>query len=466
MSRIFRLKHTSFPRFLTGLFCMALISGRAQNLPGLEAAREDLQIAIPEGNSTAIQKAIRNGKNARWTELGTPVQEAEPAQVLTDSVPTASLRKLWELQLDRIQTWEPQCPEAAFETPASLWALLQAGPQFRKGIDPQVFGKMAGLIRAQQYAGPGFTPGCFALAVLPEEEECTRTGPVFRLAGSLARKHPVWKSNIPSSYFSDVPFLICDQSEFGRNGDSPLVQNQPWAIEIMLAYAAHTGDSSWFYSAVQAGDWLLKQKPGSNLAITARQVWALAALYDASGAVRFRDRMQQLSDELLIPSLLLDENGDGMEDETGIPFAQLHPSARIPGRLWDPVGAISWNTAWVGLALAEAGSALRDRGEVEKSRRILKAASSVMDNISWELTQRGAPPAGDGFRDLALFCTEAGWRITKGIKKQPALWEQAVSVLWHSGGFRSSPELFPVLGLWLRNRNQAEYRPRFSYFSR
>jgi hypothetical protein len=434
----------------------------AQNQTELDAAREALQIAIPDLKTEAIRSAIRKGKNARWTEVGTPVQEAEPAQVSTDSVLTSSLKRIWDTQLDRIQTWEPSCPEAAFETPASLWGLLASGSKYRNGIDPQIFAQMASLVRAQQYTGTSFPAGCFALAVLPESDACAQPGPVFRQAASLARKNPQWKVNLRSAFFSEVPFLVCDQSEFGLNGDSPLLQNQPWAIETLISYAGFTGDSSWYRSALLAGDWLLKEKPCANLAITARQVWAMAALYDASGEIRFRDRMLQLSEEMLIPSLLLDENGDGMEDETGIPFAQLHSSARLPGRLWDPVGAISWNTSWVGFALAEAGAALRDRGEVDKSRRLLKAAATVADNLAWELTQQGAPPSGPGFRDMALLFTEGRWRILGKEKKQPALWEQAAAVLWNSGGFRSSADLFPVLGLWLRNRSAGEYQARFS----
>ena len=462
MRRIFRFKPNCLHRILAGLFCILSIPAQAQNQAELDAAREALQIAIPDLKTEAIRLAIRKGKNARWTEVGLPVQEAEPALVSTDSVLTSSLKRIWDTQLDRIQTWEPNCPEAAFETPASLWGLLAAGSKYRNSIDQQIFMQIASLVRAQQYTGTTYPSGCFALAVLPEGDECTQPGPVPRLAASLARKNPQWKVNLRSAFFSDVPFLVCDQSEFGLNGDSPLLQNQPWAIEVLLAYSGYTGDSSWYRSALLSGDWLLKEKPCSNLAITARQVWALAALYDASGETRFRDRMLQLSEELLLPSLLLDENADGMEDETGLPFAQLHVSARVPGRLWDPVGAISWNTSWVGFALAEAGAALRDRGEAEKSRRLLKAAAAVTDNLAWELTQHGAPPSGSGFRDMALLFTEGCWRYSGKGKKQPALWEQAAAVLWNSGGFRSSADLFPVLGLWLRNRSAGEYQPRFS----
>jgi hypothetical protein len=224
-----------------------------------------------------------------------------------------------------------------------------------------------------------------------------------------------------------------------------------------------TEDSTFYKSAILAGEWCLKEKAVLNHHLVAKLVWALAALYDFSGEEKYKNQMLKLLKINLMPSILMDMDQNRIIDGTEISFDSLVAYSKIPGRVWDPQNASIWNTAIVGWGLINAYAALRDRGDFITANKIKPFALVVINNICTEIVLRGMPPVGPGFRDVAYCVLEALWKIDQAEKTENLLWNKCARVIWNTGILRTGGQFSVNLGQMVRYVSKTPYQARFQF---
>lgn len=447
-------------------------SGQDIHPYGSAQIRDSIQMAMISGDSALIWQKIRAGFRARGKFLGSPSQDALYQKRDSNQIQIAELEKAWDLACTHLAAWHEECPELSTGTPAGMLGAYLAEKAGKNKIPLEHLGDIAQMLEEEQFtyerAGKidGVAEGAFGYANLPNNEPCAHSGSVQRATLTMCREVPVNCPVYKSGNFKDMKFAIADQSAEYKFWDGGMANHQGWAVEEMIQSYIHQKDSTLkaklFRSALLGGSWCLAEIPVPNHSYTAKNIWALACLYDLTGDLKWKLQMLKLLKINLLPGILMDQNRDGMVDGAEpFRFDSLATMASIPGRMWDGHNSSSWNTAICAWALINSYASLRDRGNTNEAQLLIPYFESVLFNLSNEVIRFGSIPNGPGFRDLAYALLEGLIKVDNAENTRHPNWEKAANILWNAGVIQSG-NLFTVnLGQYLLWKSGWKYQPRF-----
>jgi hypothetical protein len=260
-------------------------------------------------------------------------------------------------------------------------------------------------------------------------------------------------------------FLVADVNRAAGLYDGGIAFDQGWAGVMMLEAARIEPDdalrSTFQQSARLAGAWSAAAPPVRNHNYTAKNVWLLARLYAATGEARWREPLLDKLERNLLPGVLMDADGDGLTDAPGpaLPFAQLAPVARVPGRMWDPHNAVTHYQGMNTVGMVEAYVALRDRGD-PAAARIRPYALAMLDNLAHEFTQLGVPSSTASQREAGIALVLGAWKIAlrEGLARPD--WSRAVDAVYNGPTARAAGAGTAFVGLYLAYRTELERSAR------
>jgi hypothetical protein len=434
----------------------------------LEFCKTKIQTCFIQNDTINLKYWFSKAKNERGKLLGKPSLDLDFVRPDTSEVSSDEVLRIWNLSLDELVPGNSLCPEPATETPAAMLGLFYAGEAGQIPVSASFLSEISNSLLGLQFrkdvceVPPGYPSGVFGFPYLADGEEC-KTYPTIQRVSKL------WCSRYNESCvvynggpFSGKRFFIRDQFPGVSIWDSPLSSQTAWGTEEMIYSFIHLKDSAFYRSALLAGSWMVQEKPVLNHSLTARNIWGLAALYDLSGNLVFRDEIVRRLTYALLPGVLMDQNLDGIVDGTSVPFDSLSDCAKVPGRMWDQVNSSAWNGSVNALAVLNAYTSLRDRGDVAMAQKLLPYVDAMISNLCSEILTKGTPPEGSGFKDLSFLILEALWKIDVAEKKRHISWEKAAYALWNTGILRTGKEQLVVLGQYVRWKKSKNYRARFT----
>jgi len=460
----------NIPKLLPALLGFLLLffqPGLSQNISG--TLKDQIQSALLSGDSARCWQLFSKAKSERGNLLGQAASETEPGRTDSSTIDSEKVLEIWNLALDQLMVFQGDCPENPTESAAGMLGVCFAQFASNQAVPKEHLQLIALNLEAQQFnkkraANPnGFTFGSFAYLKKLADEPCSTASQIDRIVSTTEKQFPEVCLKYSEGKFAESTFMVADQGSIFEKWDAPMAYHQGWAVEEMIHGFLATADSTLLKSALLGGEWCLNEKPVLNLHLVAKLVWALAALYDYTGEEKYKTQMLKLLKTNLLPSILMDSDGNGFVDGTGIQFDSLVPYAKTPGRVWDAQNASSWNTSIVGWALVNAYSALRDRGDFASAKTIYPFALAVVNNIALEIVQSGTPPIGPGFRDVAYCIFEALWKIDRAEKFDNPLWHKSAGIIWNAGSLRTGGQFTVNLGQLVRWISKTPYRARFQY---
>jgi len=428
--------------------------------------KNEIQLALLNGDSTACWQVFNKGKRERGNLLGQTLSETEPSRIDTNAIDKNNVDEIWNLALDQLMVFQGDCPENTTESAAGMLGVCFAQYANNQPVTKEHLQAIALNLEAQQFnkrraANPNrFSYGSFGYLKKLPEEPCSTAIQIDRIVTTTEKSFPEVCLKYTEGKFAERTFMVADQGSVFEKWDAPMAYHQGWAVEEMIHAFLATGDSTFLKSAVLAGEWCLAEKPVLSHHLVAKLVWALAALYDFTGEGKYKMHMLKLLEISLLPSILMDEDKNGIVDGTEIKFDSLVPYAKTPGRVWDAQNASCWNTAIVGWALVNAYAALRDRGDLASAITIKPYAQAVVNNIATHVVQSGMPPTGPGFRDVAYCVFEALWKIDRAEKAENLLWNTSAKIIWNAGVLRIGGQFTVNLGQLVRLISKTPYRAR------
>lgn len=406
---------------------------------GSPNGKKELQQAIFQGDSALYSGLIQKLKTARGSAVGMAVQEPFYRKPDSTNISEEEVEKIWNGVVDQWLVWEPNCPETSLEAPLAILALAMGSQHPGFSLPAENLRNLASLLENQQFrpervgTGTVLQTGSFGVVNLPPEDACATTGSSQRLAQIICKTQANLCLTYSSGMFSGKSFVVADQSKSDEFFDGQLTHYQAFGILEMLHSFASLGDSVYLKSALLAGEWCLKEIPLAHTVYTSRLVWSFAALYEATGDPKWRRALTKLVHTYIVPSVLMDTNGDGLVDGAdGISFSDLVPYSTKPGRMWDGQNASAWNSAISAHALLLAYSSFRSQKDSVEANRLKPCLLAMMENLCFEINSFGTPPSGSGFRDLAFAVLDIHYHLAfaEGISKPE--WEKAIRILWNS----------------------------------
>jgi hypothetical protein len=408
-----------------------------------EKIKSSLQQAMLKKDLAEIDRLWGEWKKFRGKELGRADSEVPYSMPDTAEIDFGMVEKIWDLALDQFMTWEFGCPELSTDTPLQLLGICLAQKAKNQPIPKEKRLAVAQMLECQQFKSATMgtktqlATGSFGWHISRNPDSCGFTGATQKFILSTAKKYPEWTVRFEKGGFAGYQFLVSDQGPGMEKVESPMSGSMYWALEVMFASFDWSSDSLFWRSALEAGNWMLKEEPGLQIYQNARLTSGLALLYERTGNQEFKQRMNFLLRYCLFPAVLSDENGDGMVDGTPILLDSLVPYGKVPGRIWEGNSASSWNQAICGLAILKAVLAFEKWGNLKEARRWKSVLESMLDNQCTEILSWGLPPAGTGFRDLAYFVFEA-FRCRKWFPAQlQSKIKKARIAVWNAGVLKS-----------------------------
>lgn len=451
--------------------CLSVLQAQTQVDPGepfgTPSGRKDLQQIIYQGDSLNFSRYLLRLRSARGLALGMAIQEPFYRPPDSSLISEAEVEKIWNGVVDQWMVWEPNCPENSQEAPMAILALVLGSREAQLAIPEENLRNLATLLDNQQYkpdktVGKSVIPfGAFGVVHLPIGEVCGTTGSAQRLAQTICKNQALLCVTYSSGLFSGKTFVVADQSPADEFYDGQLTHYQAFGILEMLHAFSELGDSTFFKSALLAGDWCLAEIPMAHPVLTSRLIASFAALYEATGELKWKLPLRKMLNQYLIPAILMDENGDGLVDgNEPISFSGLVSYASKPGRMWDGQNASSWNSAISAHALLMAYSAFRNQKDETEATRLKPFLVAMMDNLCSEIINGGTPPMGTGFRDLCFSVLDIQHHLARaeGIFKPE--WEKAVRILWNARVVQKGGEFSLNVGQFVRFMN-----PEWNYRS-
>ncbi len=453
-----RSNHFRRPLPLFGLFVLLQTGAAWGQTPtctnlryGTNAQAQSIELALHRGSIAESVAAIVSAQATRGKDLGC-AEAAYAVTIASSTAPTvAAIRTAWAEQIiaaeQSLNTYDT-CPAIGHGAGAYAlggWTARNSGLRFPEA--PLL--AIADNFIATQY-GADKTPGAqqtwaglysYALRLGVPEDACLVPGVLGAALGNACAPAPSICSTYQTGRFNNERFAVADFDAAAGVRDGGAGFDQGWAgvmmIEAALGSSDRAASARYRQSALAAADWAIAEPAVRNHNYTAKLIWLLAAAYDWTGESRYQNALVDKLERSLLPSLLMDQNSDGVVDNVpGVKFAELRaPAARIPGRLWDAHNALPQYQAMNAIALIEAYSAFRSRGDIYMRDRVRPYALAILDNLAAEFQAAGGSVgATQSFYAFAL----ALWKIADPDGLARPHWESALSQLWNSG-LGSSP---------------------------
>lgn len=470
--------------FLRPMGVMAFVSTACGQTPicaelryGTPSQAAAIEQALYKGSVAESVAAIRAAQATRGTDLGC-AEVAYPVTSASASEPSlATIRSAWGEQLvaaeQSLDTYD-RCPAIGRGAGAyglGGWSARSGGLSFPEAP----LRAIADNFLATQYSGDK-TPGeqrtwaglyGYATRLGIPGDVCFERGVVGEALGEACERVPSICTSYQRGRFANEQFAVGDFDAAAGLRDGGAGFDQGWAGVMMIEAALGSTDrqaaARYRQSALAAADWAIAEPAVRNHNYTAKLIWLLAAAYDWSGESRYRDALVDKLERSLLPGILMDQDNDGVIDHVpGVRFADLRaPAARIPGRLWDAHNALPQYQAMNAVALIEAYSAFRARGDQALRERIRPYVLAVLDNQAAEFqAQGGTVGSTQAFYAFAL----AVWKISDVEQLARPQWQQALWQLWNSGLGNSPGNSKTAAAAIVTLR--AEGRPWRSYRSR
>jgi hypothetical protein len=436
-----------------GLLWHAL--GHAQPAPpvctanryGTAAQATAIELAMLQGTAAEVTAAIRAAQTTRGVELGcAELAYGYGANDLAAPSQTA-LRAQWQLHVDSAAAAPSvydACPGLGRAGGAyALGGWLAVG--FGRTFDAAALQAISANLLETQYLAsrtPGRQAtwtGLFGYAErLSQPGSCFVAGVVGEGVAAACSTAPQLCVTYQSGRFANERFVVGDYVVDPPIRDGGAAFDHSWAgvmfIEAALASSDPALRERYRRAALAAGEFALAEPPVRNHNYTAKLIWLLAALYDWTGELRFRDGLIDKLERNLLPAVLMDDNGDGVIDGLTVRFADLAaPAARVPGRVWDAHNALPWYHAMNSWAMVEAHLAFKSRGDSEWAARTRRYALAMMDNLGTELGQSGLAQGSTGSSQIPFAFATALWKLADAEGLSRPAWERGLWSVWNQG---------------------------------
>ncbi|MBX3735573.1 MAG: hypothetical protein KF715_02695 [Candidatus Didemnitutus sp.] len=443
------------------------------NSYGSSADMDAIELAMWAGTATDVTTAITNAKATRGDSVGCP--DLLYTYITPNfTVPTlATIASKWEnVHAPGLRDFLITCPEIG-----------------RKGAGPALGGYYAHLAGyasrlsalrditqmyiATQYvdanapwppvSDSGVYVGAYGLLRVPTTDACydSSVGPgVEAFYSAKPTLFPIFDAGL----YSGDRFMIADIIPELGVFDGGLAYDHGWVgammMESTLQHPVATLRASASTSLAPAVGWAENEPPVRDHNYTAKLVWILAQKYARDGDTAAKTAMLDKLDRNLKPGVLFDANADGLVDGmSSQPFSGLTEIARVPGRYWDGHNARPQYQPMNAWAFVEAYVALRDRGDTAQAAALKPYAVATLDNLAWEIVNKGIPQVGVGQKEIPYAFLIGLWKIAAYESETHANWEQAAWALWNSGLMNSYGDNTVNAGLYLLYKAGVPYTP-------
>lgn len=448
--------------------------GCSKNIYG--GAKSPIQRALNIGDLERSKKEILAGKQTKGEDIGCPEYELEYTKYPTAKPTASDVYSTWTSNHKaKVDGLTFSCPQLG-RSWASIGSTLALVNSNSFVSEPNLLINMAKHYLTTQYSPLNYSStsprrypyGSFGIQVENDSSnECYR-GDVAHASARTA--YNSYNEQAPltvvydSGTYAGKRFLISDSDLRLNFVDGGLSYDHGWITsffyEMLRIMDPGPEKTLLEQSFILASEWSRKHVAISNSNYTAKLVWNLALAYKYTGDIKYRDRMQEFLDLIIIPGILMDEDSDGKVDNTDILFKELHPLAQVPGRMWDSHNAAQWYQALNVIAITEAYVALRDKGDAILANNLKKYMIAVNDNLVNEVTKYGLhSKLTIGFRGTSYAILNSVWKVKQYENLDKPLWEKASWVLWntkffsqHDAHIASMPLLFKIL-------NEDRYNP-------
>lgn len=450
-----------------GVMLLALPSGARANPsnPCLDPAyglhSGDITLAMYSGTQAAVQTAINAGKTDRGDKVGCPGYPSGTTAAYTWSTPNptpvtfAMVSSIWNANhKNQLANFTTNCVPIGRDSGAAILGGYYARLSSSSAANLADLEKIANASVDAQYAAalapsPGITPagfGSYAYEKVPTGSTCNTaiSGAVTSLCNAFVGLCPVYTAGA----YSGRTMAVGDQVPASGMYDGGMAYDHGYIGALMTEAAIQASTpalkTKYQTSLSAAASWSANEPAVRNHNYTAKNVWVLSLLYAYNPTVSglktvIDDRMNRT----LLPGILVDLNSDGKVDGmANQPFSGLADVAQREGRMWDGHNALPYYGAKTAWAVTDAYVAYRDNGNTTEKNLTRPYAIKMLNNIAWEVNNKGVPSNG---RQLMAFALLNGlWKIcnaeTLTSRTDAATctnMKNAVWALWNSGQFNS-----------------------------
>lgn len=432
-----------------------------------------IELAMWSGSATDTTNAINSAKATRGDAVGCPDQLLTYATPNFTTPTLATIASKWEnVHAPGLRDYEITCPEIG-----RRWAGPALGGYYAHlagyASRYSALGDVAQMHIASQYtdanapwpplSDSGVYGGAYGMVHVPSTDGCydSSVGPTVE---AFYQAKPTLCPVFVGGLYAGDRFLIADIIPDQGVFDGGLAYDHGWVAAMMMeAQLQHpvsslrTAASSSLAFAI---DWAADEPAVRNHNYTAKLVWILAQKYAHDGDTAAKAAMLDKLERNLKPGVLLDTNSDGLVDGMASqPFSGLTEIARLPGRYWDGHNSRPQYQPMNAWAFVEAYVALRDRGDTAEAAALKPYAIATLDNLAWEIVNKGVPQVGVGQKEIPYAFLLGLWKIAAYESETHSNWEQAAWAMWNSGLMNSFGDNTANAGLYLLYKSGVAYTP-------
>lgn len=443
------------------------------NSYGSTSNRAAIELAMWSGTTSDILTAISNAKATRGDSVGCPDQSFTYTSPSFTEPTLAAIADKWEnVHAPGLRDYEITCPEIG-----RRWASPALGGYYAHlaGYASRfsALGDIAQMYVATQYtdanapwppiADSGVYVGAYGMLRVSSLDGCydSSVGPAVE---SFYQAKPTIVPQYDGGLFSGDRFLVADIVPELNVFDGGLAYDHGWVgammMEAQLQHPTASLRSTASSSLGLAVEWAADEPSVRNHNYTAKLVWILAQKYARDGLSADKAAMLEKIERNLKPGVLFDANNDGYVDGmSGQLFSGLTEIARVPGRYWDGHNSLPQYQPMNAWALVEAYVALRDRGDTTEAAALKPYALATLDNLAWEIVNKGIPQVGVGQKEIPYAFLIGLWKIADYENETHANWKQAAWALWNAGLMNSFGDNTANAGLYLLYKSGVPYTP-------
>lgn len=439
---------------------------------GSKSDEDNIIAAMRYGTTSDAVNAINQAKNTRGTALGCPQLVFNYSPANTTEPLLEDILVTWNtIHAPAISSFEITCPRIGrYQNNAALGAYYARKAGYF--VNTAKLAEIADMMYDQQYStwntpSPSLrNRGVYGYLNAADTDTCYIGGIVGTSVKELCATLPQYCVTFNNGQFAGNSFAISGQDDDNNWFDGGFAYDHGWTGVQMIESAIQQTDSilknKYRTSAIEAGRFAITEHCVKNHNYTAKLIWLLAELYAWTGDTIYKNELNYKLNKNLIPGILWDQNNDGYVDETNPPisFSSLHPTAQLPGRMWDGHNALPWYHAMNTWAITEAYIAFRDQGDTFRANELKPYALVMLDNLANEITTLGVVnPDALGVRDITYALLTGIWKISQYENESHPSWESAAWALWNTGYFETYNTHTVCLGLYLLIKSNTTYTP-------